>query len=125
VALVDSQALRQVLLNFLENAVKYGPRGGRVQVRAERRETERAGGGRVRVSVEDEGPGIPAAERERVWRAFYRRPEAIETGETGSGIGLAVVRELVLQFGGTTSVEDGAGGGARFVAEFPGAVIGG
>ena len=124
VALVDSQALRQVLLNFLENAVKYGPRGGTVHVRAERSATERAAG-RVRVSVEDEGPGIPPAERERVWRAFYRRPEAIETGETGSGIGLAVVRELVLQFGGTTSVEDGAQGGARFVAEFPAAVIGG
>ena len=113
VAFVDSLALRQVLINFLENAVKYGPRGGRVLVRAERDQ------GRVRVSVEDEGPGVPIAEREKVWRAFYRRQESIETGETGSGIGLAVVRELVLQFGGTTRVEAGDTGGARFVAEFP------
>jgi len=115
VALVDSLALRQVLLNFLENAVKYGPRGGTVRVRA-----ERAGEGRVRVAVEDQGPGIPEAEREKVWRAFYRRQESIESGETGSGIGLAVVRELVTQFGGTTLVEGVPGGGARFVAEFPG-----
>lgn len=113
VAFVDSLALRQVLINFLENAVKYGPRGGRVLVRAERDQ------GRVRVSVEDEGPGVPPAEREKVWRAFYRRQESIDTGETGSGIGLAVVRELVLQFGGTTRVEAGDTGGARFVAEFP------
>jgi len=116
VALVDSLALRQVLLNFLENAVKYGPRGGTVRVRA-----ESAGEDRVRVSVEDQGPGIPEGEREKVWRAFYRRQESIESGETGSGIGLAVVRELVTQFGGTTSVDGVAGGGARFVAEFPGA----
>jgi signal transduction histidine kinase len=115
VAWVDSLALRQVLLNFLENAVKYGPRGGTVRVRA-----ERAAEGRVRVAVEDQGPGVPEDEREKVWRAFYRRQDAIDSGETGSGIGLAVVRELVMQFGGTTMVEEVPGGGARFVAEFPG-----
>ena len=117
IALVDSLALRQVLLNFLENAVKYGPRGGTVRVRTER--LERAGVPRVRVAVEDQGPGIPEAEREKVWRAFYRRQESIDSGETGSGIGLAVVRELVTQFGGTTTVEAVETGGARFVAEFP------
>lgn len=116
VAFVDSLALRQVLLNFLENAVKYGPRNGLVMVRAGR-VADRAGD-RVQVSVEDEGPGVPPAEREAIWKAFHRRQEAIDSGETGSGIGLAVVRELVLQFGGTTRVEAGAKG-ARFVAEFP------
>ena len=113
-ALVDPRALRQVLLNFLDNAVKYGPRGQTVTVGASML------AGRVRVWVDDEGPGVDPDERENVWRPFYR----VERGGTpvsGNGIGLAVVHELVLQHGGTVWVEDAPEGGARFVAEFPAA----
>jgi signal transduction histidine kinase len=111
-ARIDSLALRQVLINYLENAVKYGPSGQTVTVGAT---AERD---RVRVWVEDAGPGVPRAERELVWTAFQRGGSAEASGQGGSGIGLAVVRELVLQHGGAVAVETAAGGGARFVAEF-------
>jgi signal transduction histidine kinase len=112
-ARIDSPAFRQVLINFLENAVKYGPAGQTVTVRAG------AEGAQLQLAVEDQGPGIPAAERSTVWQAFYRREAAVASRENGSGIGLAVVRDLVLQCGGSVRVEEAPGGGARFVAEFP------
>jgi signal transduction histidine kinase len=112
-AKVDSLGLRQVLLNFLENAVKYGPHGQTVTVGAKRI------GDVVRVWVDDEGPGVPEADRDAVWRAFFRRQAAIAAGATGAGIGLAVVRELVLQSGGSVQVTDAPNGGARFSADLP------
>jgi signal transduction histidine kinase len=76
-------------------------------------------GGRARIEVEDGGPGVPAGERLRIWEPFVRlRPDA---AVPGSGIGLAVVRELVAAHGGECRVEDGVGGGSRFVVELPGA----
>ena len=114
-ATVDSLGLRQVLLNFLENAVKYGPHGQTVTVGAKRV------GEVVRVSVDDQGPGVPEPEREAIWRAFYRRQAAIDAGATGAGIGLAVVRELVLQSGGSVQVTSAPNGGARFIADLPAA----
>jgi signal transduction histidine kinase len=116
-ATVDSLALRQVLVNFLENAAKYGPRGQKLTVGAKGMDEV------VRVWVDDQGPGIPASEREKVWRAFYRRREAVDAGATGAGIGLAVVRELVLQHGGRVEVTDAPNGGARFVADLPRAEV--
>lgn len=118
-AAVDSQALRQVLINFLENAVKYGPRGQTVTVGA------REDDGMVRLWVDDEGPGVPDGERERIWRAFHRGSSAESSAQGGSGIGLAVVRDLVLQAGGRVAIEPSPSGGARFVAELPCAVVAG
>jgi signal transduction histidine kinase len=118
-ARVDTQALRQVLLNFLENAVKYGPKGQTVTVGA-RHVVAPNGRDRVRLWVDDEGPGVPPAERAAVWDAFYRTERARRSGVGGSGLGLAVVRDLVAHHGGTTAVEDAPSGGARFVAELPG-----
>jgi signal transduction histidine kinase len=112
-ARLDRGAFRQVLLNFLENAVKYGPAGQTIAVRAER------GGGAVRVSVEDGGPGIPPRERGRVWEPYHRLDREVDRVVGGSGIGLSVVRELVARHGGRAWVEDAPGGGARFTAEFP------
>src|SRR5207249_4342464 len=65
-ASVDDDALRQVLLNLLDNAVKYGPEGQEIRVGVS------SGSDGVRIWVEDEGPGIPQAERERIWQPFYR-----------------------------------------------------
>lgn len=115
VARLDRGAFRQVLLNFLENAVKYGPAGQTIAAGA-----ARSGGG-VRVWVEDEGPGIPSAQRERIWEPYYRLNREIDRVVGGSGIGLSVVRGLVARHGGRTWMEDAPGGGARFVAEFPAA----
>ena len=112
-ALVDSQALRQVLLNYLDNAMKYGRSGQTVRVGAQ------AAGDRVRVWVDDEGAGVPASEREKVWTVFHRGEAAERSGIPGSGIGLAVVRDLVTRHGGCVAVETAPGGGARFIAEFP------
>jgi signal transduction histidine kinase len=112
-ATVDPHAVRQVLLNLLDNAVKYGPSAQRIELTAERV------GDAILLAVEDEGPGIAEADREEVWKPYRRLPRDIESAAAGSGIGLAVVRELVACQGGTTHVEDAAGSGARFLVSLP------
>jgi signal transduction histidine kinase len=111
VGLVDADALHQIVINLLDNAIKYGGHGP-VTVRAVLR------AGAARIEVEDAGPGIPGTERARVWEPFVRlRPDS---NVPGSGIGLAVVRELVAAHGGTCAVETAPAGGARFILELPG-----
>jgi signal transduction histidine kinase len=112
-ARVDAEALQQILLNLLDNATKYGPEGQRIRVAAGN------GGDRVRISVEDEGPGIPASERERIWGRYYRLKRDRDSSVAGTGIGLAVVADLARLQGGRVWVEDGAAGGSRFVLELP------
>lgn len=111
---LHAESFRQVVLNLLDNAVKYGPPGQTVRVTAE------AADGGVRIAVEDSGPGVPPRERERVWEPFKRGEDAVGSVAVGSGIGLAVVRELVEWHGGVARVEDAPGGGARFVLQLPG-----
>ena len=112
-ALVDPEAFRQIVLNLLDNAVKYGPAGQTIAVTVERR------GGAAVVTVTDEGPGIPADARSRIWEPYCRLVTASTSAVAGTGIGLAVVRRLVDLHGGTIHVEDGPRSGARFVAAFP------
>ena len=107
-AVFDPDALRQVLLNLLDNAAKYGPRSQTIVVGMESRN------GATRLFVEDQGPGIPEEERERVFDRFYRLPRE---GVAGTGIGLSVVRDLVNRHGGRIHVERASGGGSRFVVE--------
>lgn len=109
---IPADDLHQVLLNLLDNAIKYGPAGRPVRMRAERQREQ------VRITVQDEGPGIAAGERERIWQPFVRG-EAARDGIAGSGIGLVVVRDLITRAGGRTSVLDGQG--ATFVIELPAA----
>ncbi len=119
VAPVDADALHQMLLNLLDNAVKYGPPGQTVPLGLT------VADGRARVSVDDEGPGIPAADRERIWDRFWRLERDRGSAVAGTGIGLSVVRELVGLHGGRTWVEDapaserGDRAGSRFVIELP------
>jgi signal transduction histidine kinase len=110
VALADRDALRQVLLNLLDNAVKYGPAGQTVTAG-----TRITGDGRVQLWVDDQGAGIAARDKARVWEPFRRLDRAVEAGISGNGIGLAVVRELVTAQGGTVTVHAAPGGGASFV----------
>ena len=110
---VDSDALRQVLLNLLDNAVKYGPPGQTVRVRLELR------GIALRLSVDDRGPGVPWEERGRVWEPYRRLARDAEGATGGSGIGLAVVKDLVELHGGRVGVGEAPGGGARFWIELP------
>lgn len=107
-------ALRQVLLNLLDNAMKYGGDGTEVQV-----EVGSMARGGVRVQVDDNGPGVPAKERERIWRPFERGGAARTRAAGGSGIGLTIVREIAEEHGGRAWVEAAPTGGARFVVELP------
>jgi signal transduction histidine kinase len=113
VVLVDRDALRQVLLNLLDNAAKYGPAGQTITVGSE------ISGDHARVWVEDQGPGIPHEDRHRVWEPYVRLNREAESTTGGSGIGLSVVRELVTMHGGRTRAESAPGGGARLVIELP------
>jgi len=112
-ARVPPEAFRQVLLNLLENAVRYGPPGQEVTVGLARED------GSAVLTVDDQGPGIPAGERDRVWEPFHRLAREGSAARSGSGIGLAIVRRVVTELGGTASVEEAPGGGARFVTSFP------
>lgn len=111
-AWADPDAVRRILLNLLDNAVKYGPEGQTVSVGLQSRN------GSAVLHVEDEGDGIPTEERSRIWEPFYRARRD-GAAETGSGIGLSIVRELVALQGGEVGVERGPRGGARFVVVFP------
>ncbi|HEX6558579.1 MAG TPA: HAMP domain-containing sensor histidine kinase, partial [Longimicrobiales bacterium] len=113
----DPEAVRQILLNLLDNAAKYGPQGQRVVVGLALFNDA------ARLWIDDEGPGIPVRERERVFETFYRSARDLTSHTTGSGIGLGVVRELASLHGGSAWVEDAPGAGARVVVEFPGAYV--
>lgn len=111
VTLANRDTLRQILSNLLDNALKYGPPGQTVRVRGEQH------GGVVRLLVDDEGPGVPEAEREAIWEPYVRLPRDVDSHRPGSGVGLAVVRTLAQEVGAKVHVEDAPGGGARFVVE--------
>jgi signal transduction histidine kinase len=119
VAPVDADALRQMLLNLLDNAVKYGPSGQTVTLGLNVTD------GRALVCVDDQGPGIPAPDRERIWDRFWRLERDRGSAVAGTGIGLSVVRELVALHGGRAWAEDapaterGGRAGSRFVIELP------
>lgn len=113
----DESLLRQAVLNLLDNAVKYGPRGQTVRVGC-----RSTAGGRVELWVADEGPGIPAEARSTIWDPYVRLDAHRETHATGSGIGLAVVRRVAEHHGGGVRVESNGGRGARFVLELAGGV---
>ncbi len=107
----DPRRLHQIVTNLLANAAKYTPPGGKVTVRAGR------DGPDAFLEVADTGPGIPADERALVWERFYRGRSGRLAD--GSGIGLAVVKELVDAHGGCVRIDDVAGGGARFTVVLP------
>jgi PAS domain S-box-containing protein len=115
VALADEDKLRQVLVNLLDNAIKYSPDGGEVMVELAR------GHGRVRLTVRDRGLGIPPAEQERIFEKFYRLDPALTRGVGGSGLGLFISRELVSRMGGSLTVRSQPGKGAVFVVDLPAA----
>jgi signal transduction histidine kinase len=117
-AAVDEAGFRRLLLNLLDNAVKYGPERGQVTVRLQR------SGPSVELAVEDRGPGIPARDREAIFAPFQRLDRDRRSGTTGAGLGLALVREVVARHSGACRIEERSGGGSRFVVTLP-AVEGG
>ncbi len=109
----DENKLRQVLVNLLDNAIKYSPEGGKVEILAEQ------AGGRCEIEVSDEGLGIPSSEREKIFEKFYRLDPQQTTGVGGSGLGLYICRELVERMDGRLSVESEPGVGSRFTVSLP------
>lgn len=109
---IPRDPLCQVVLNLLDNATKYGPAGQVVTLAVAARD------GQVELSVTDQGPGVPAEERERIFDPFVRGRHG-EGVATGGGIGLSVVRRIATELGGEAHVEPGPGRGARFVVRVP------
>jgi signal transduction histidine kinase len=99
VALTAPDALRQVLLNLLDNAVKFGPKGQRIDVCVACQNDE------VTISVTDEGPGIPESERRNVFEPFTQVASTQSRTTTGAGIGLAVVADLVAAHNGRVWID--------------------
>ena len=112
--LADPARLEQVLLNLLSNAHRYTPPKGKVSAR-----TRSAKGGRIRIEIEDSGPGIPADQREHIFDAYFRVDRRDKPPAPGSGLGLAIARQLVELQGGRIWAEDCEGGGSRFCIELP------
>jgi len=113
--IADSGQLRQVLLNLVDNAIKYSPEGGPVSVSVSN------GDGLVRFSIADSGLGIPASEHRRIFEKFYRLDPDMTRGIGGTGLGLYICRELIRRMDGTISVESKLGEGSTFVVELPAA----
>lgn len=112
-AWIDPARMEQVLANLLGNAIRYSPKGGTVTLGAESKADEHG-----ELWVEDEGPGIPQADRERIFDRFVRLDDARDRAAGGSGLGLAIAAELVRLHGGLIRVEAARHGpGARFVVE--------
>jgi PAS domain S-box-containing protein len=112
----DGDKLRQVLINLLDNAIKYSPDGGRIEVRVEPH------GHCVRFVVTDEGLGIPHGEQQRIFGKFYRLDPRLTRGVGGTGLGLYICRELVRRMEGRLSVTSSEGRGSSFVVDLPAAV---
>lgn len=110
----DPYRLRQVVTNLLSNAMKFTPSGGQVTL------TVHAAASEAVLEVTDTGPGVPEEEQQLVWERFYRGTSGRTTA--GSGIGLAVVKELTAAHGGSVDLVSAPGGGARFVVRLPLAV---
>ncbi len=109
----DPDGLRQVLVNLVENAVKYSPDGGLVELEIDPAD------GRVRFAVRDRGLGIPAAEHERIFEKFYRLDPNLSRGVGGTGLGLYISREIVRRMGGRIRVESEPGRGSIFSFDLP------
>src|SRR4029078_2009236 len=111
----DPDKLRQVLVNLVDNGVKYSPEGGTVSVRIGESEV------RVRFSVRDEGLGIPHRHQQHVFEKFYRLDPNQTRGVGGNGLGLYICRELVQRMGGSIWLSSSEGEGSTFVFDLPAA----
>ncbi len=114
-AVGDRRRLGQLARNLLDNAIKFSPEGAPVVVRVWRQ------GGRPGFSVEDLGPGIPKAERDKIFQRFYQVDRSRSKQWPGSGLGLAIVKHIAQLHGATVDVEGETGQGSAFLVRFPAA----
>ena len=109
----DSAKLEQVLYNLVENAVKYSPEGGHIEIAALRE------GRNAVITVTDDGPGIPAEDLPHIFDRFYRVDKARSRDTGGTGLGLSIVRQIVTLHQGTVTVDSVEGQGSVFRVELP------
>ena len=109
----DGPALRRALLNLVENAVKYTPPGGKVEIGLARAD------GFAEITVADTGIGVDPAEFERIFEPFHRLDAARAHDTGGAGLGLAIARSIVIAHGGSITVESAPGAGSRFTVRLP------
>jgi two-component system sensor histidine kinase TctE len=114
-AWVTGQALllHELVSNLVDNAIRYTPAGGTVLLRVAQQGTE------VVLEVADSGPGVPPAERDKVFAPFYRAGAALETNPGGTGLGLAIVRDIVALHRGRVALDTAASGGLKVVVALP------
>jgi signal transduction histidine kinase len=112
VVIANRQLLRQALVNLVDNSLKYGTAGQRIRLAAVAPSSER-----VRIVVEDEGPGVPASERARVFEPYERLARDQASERTGAGLGLAVVEQIVRACDGRVWLEETTRGGTRAIIE--------
>jgi len=112
--IADGDRITQVIRNLVTNAIEHTASGGSIRVAATAAE------GNLRISVEDDGPGIPQSHRERIFARFYRADSSRDRRSGGSGLGLAIARAIVEAHGGRIWVDDATGRGARVTFELPG-----
>lgn len=113
VVMTDEAALFQVLVNYLENAIKYTPAGSKIEISAWRRKEK------IRVQVSDNGPGIPEKYRNRIFERFFRVDPGRSREMGGTGLGLSIVKHLVEAMGGRVGVSDVDPHGSAFWLDLP------
>ncbi len=113
----DRDAVEQIVLNLLDNACKYAAEGGEVSLRL--RSEALDSGAVARLVVADRGPGVPEAQRERIFEKFHRVDDRLTAEKAGVGLGLSIARQLARGLGGDLRCEAAEGGGAAFVLTLP------
>ncbi|MFZ5647156.1 MAG: sensor histidine kinase [Bacillota bacterium] len=104
----DSDRLKQVVINLVDNAVRFSPGGGTVEIKGEN------AGDLIRVSVKDQGPGIKEEDRQLIWERFYKADSSRTERNSGSGLGLAIARQIIELHGGAIDIDSKTGEGSTF-----------
>jgi signal transduction histidine kinase len=112
-ARADPEKTRQILLNLLSNAIKFTPRGGRITIRGEERDS------RVCIRIADTGSGIPSDQLEQIFEPFVQLNRTLASAHEGAGLGLAISRDLARAMGGDVTAESVVGEGSTFTLTLP------
>ncbi|MGD9157405.1 MAG: HAMP domain-containing sensor histidine kinase [Desulfobacteraceae bacterium] len=109
----DRDALEQVILNLIDNSIKYASSGGEISLSMEGDERE------VEIRIEDRGPGIPDTHRNKIFDKFHRVDDSLTATKQGSGLGLSIAKKMLEDIGGSLSYTPGQGGGSCFTVKVP------